>query len=331
MKISVVTPTYNRKEMLVRHLEALNRQSLDPSEFEVIVSDDGSTDGTKEAVERFAARYTLRYYSQSNRGLAATRNLGLKHAAHDLILFLDDDVIPDEKCLEEHRRPHLENEKAVVLGSLPYPSELAGSTFIWYLRKANFFDLFENKRRYEGGRPPLQPLNGNSSVLKKHLFAVGMYDEETFNDYGGEDVELGYRLEKAGLTWVYNPKAVGYHHHGKSYEDYLRDQGRSGRSIIKIYRKYPEIKSARKIDVLTDPWSKMRPRRIPLAVFERISHHLSFTLAISKAVIHALQRYYPLRHLLYPFFRYTGLAAYSEGMREGLRSDQGTGRSTDEI
>ena len=59
--------------MLLKHLEALNRQSLDPDQYEVIVADDGSNDGTAEAVERFAARYALRYYSQENSGLAATR------------------------------------------------------------------------------------------------------------------------------------------------------------------------------------------------------------------------------------------------------------------
>jgi GT2 family glycosyltransferase len=323
LKISVVTPTFRRKEILLRHLEALNRQTLDRSRFEVVVADDGSNDGTREAVEGFKALYPLRYCCQSNRGLAATRNLGLQHASHDLILFLDDDVIPSESCLEEHLRPHLEEERVVVLGSLPYPEELLQDPFIQYLQRANHFDLFENKRRYEGGRPPLQPLNGNSSVRKDHLIEVGLYDEATFDDYGGEDVELGYRLEKAGLRWVYNPRAVGVHYHGKTYEDYLRDQRRSGRSIIKIYRKYPEIKSARKIDVLVDPWYRLRPRRLLLSIPERVSHHLPVTVAISKWLVSRLQKYPSIGTCLYPLYRYTGLSAYAEGMRDGLREFRG--------
>src|SRR5271170_8041344 len=87
MDFSAIIPTYNRRELLQRTLQSVLSQ--DQVEPEIIVVDDGSTDGTMEMLGTFAPRVqTLR---QTNRGPGAARNLGMTHASGDYIAFLDSD------------------------------------------------------------------------------------------------------------------------------------------------------------------------------------------------------------------------------------------------
>ena len=95
--VSVVIPTYNRKQVLAKTLEALDGQTLDAGLFEVIVVDDGSSDGTGELVESFQGGFDLRCERCQNGGLAAARNRGLALATHDVVVFLDDDVVPERE------------------------------------------------------------------------------------------------------------------------------------------------------------------------------------------------------------------------------------------
>lgn len=85
--VSVVIPTYNRARLVGRAIESACRQTYEP--IEIVVVDDGSTDGTADVVTRFDPR--MRYYRQENGGVATARNLGLRHARGEFIAFLDSD------------------------------------------------------------------------------------------------------------------------------------------------------------------------------------------------------------------------------------------------
>ncbi len=87
LKISVVIPTYNRERIVTRAVESVLGQSLAPAE--VLVVDDGSTDGTKEALQQFGS--AIRYIGQPNKGVSAARNLGVREAKNAWIAFLDSD------------------------------------------------------------------------------------------------------------------------------------------------------------------------------------------------------------------------------------------------
>ncbi len=85
MNISVIIPTYNRREFLKRAISSLLKQSH--KSFEIIVVDDGSTDDTKKVLKN----YPIRYIFQSNQGVSAARNRGAKEAKNEWIAFLDSD------------------------------------------------------------------------------------------------------------------------------------------------------------------------------------------------------------------------------------------------
>ena len=94
LMFSVIIPTFNRKASLAECLRSLGRQSFPPDRFEVLVVDDGSSDGTAETVERTAAGlgFHVEYLRQSQQGPGAARNLGAKNARGGILAFTEDDA-----------------------------------------------------------------------------------------------------------------------------------------------------------------------------------------------------------------------------------------------
>ena len=106
MLCSVLVCTYNRAELLRLALESLCAQTVGCDSFEVVVVDDGSTDGTATVVERFDGRLQIRYSFQENSGLAAARNHALFLAQGPIVLMHDDDDVAGPHLVEEHLRTH---------------------------------------------------------------------------------------------------------------------------------------------------------------------------------------------------------------------------------
>ncbi|HEY6357032.1 MAG TPA: glycosyltransferase, partial [Vicinamibacterales bacterium] len=125
VRVSVVIPTFNRREKLLRCLSALERQSVLSQELEVIVIDDGSTDGTAEAVGARMFPFSLKLIRQVNRGPGEARNAGLAMAEGELVLFMGDDIVADEHLLEAHLLAHAARPDPAdaVLGHVEWPPE----------------------------------------------------------------------------------------------------------------------------------------------------------------------------------------------------------------
>src|SRR5438309_8873202 len=113
-KITVQICSHNRKQLLAKVLASLFDQTFPKEEFEVIVVDDGSTDGTAEMIKGLAAPIDLVYIRQEKEGLSAGRNKGILKAQGEIILFIDDDVIADSNLVGEHVRAHGLYSKCVI-------------------------------------------------------------------------------------------------------------------------------------------------------------------------------------------------------------------------
>ena len=103
-QVSVVIPTFNRQQRLHRVLTGLAQQTIDVEMLEVIVVSDGSTDGTDAYFESRRTPLPVDFVRQANQGPAAARNHGVVRATGDLVLFIDDDVMPDARLVEEQPR-----------------------------------------------------------------------------------------------------------------------------------------------------------------------------------------------------------------------------------
>src|SRR4030042_5309509 len=115
LTISVVIPTHNRKDLLRDTLNSLARQTYPNDYFEVVVVDDGSSDGTKE-VETEAFPFTLRYFWQANQGDAAARNYGAQQSKADILVFLDDDIVVEPGYLTHLMLAHDTRQNKIVVG-----------------------------------------------------------------------------------------------------------------------------------------------------------------------------------------------------------------------
>jgi glycosyltransferase involved in cell wall biosynthesis len=224
MKVTVVITTYNRQKILEKAIRAYLHQRRPLPDFEMLVVDDGSTDGTEEAVARHtvAAAVPIRFFRQENRGLAAARNSGIRRVDSEILLFVDDDIIPSEDLVAEHLRWHEEHPQpnVAVLGRTVWSPEIHVTPFMkWYGQAGALLDLRGIERKIELDAHHFY--GGHMSLKPDFLRRNGMYDEG-LKTYGWEDFELGYRLFQRGLRLLYNPAAVGYHHQSMTFADACR-------------------------------------------------------------------------------------------------------------
>ena len=236
-EISVVVPTYNRLETLEYVLPTLLAQDLAPSEFEVLVCDSNSSDGTAEFMARMQAEHTnARYLPGAYSGRAAARNAGINAAHGVVVLFNDSDIFASRDLLSQHLRHHRAQHKVAVVGL-----EVQVKDFDDYAYKRDHPDARGFLHKPTRKRLPwLYFLTGNASVRREDLLRVGCFDE-SFTGYGHEDLELGYRLEQAGITILYDPQAINYHCQDVPHDDQKEKMRLAGRSTVRFYRKHPDF------------------------------------------------------------------------------------------
>ncbi|MBT6069147.1 glycosyltransferase family 2 protein [Candidatus Peregrinibacteria bacterium] len=275
MKISVVIPTFERADILKLTLESLIHQTLKRDEYEVIVVDDGSNDDgtTKDIVEEFQKKNSnFKYIWQENQKQGAARNNGIKHTEGEIVLFIGDDIIPAQTdFLEQHLRLHEAHPEETygVLGFTDWHPDLKQngqiSDFMKWLtngscvlgRYGGHQFAYEKLKKGPGGIRPgetngakqKETIQANYNFfytsnisLKRSLLLKEQFDKD-FGEYGWEDIELGYRLEKKyNFKLLYNPQAIGWHHHVITEESLAPRMRKIAESAYIIDKKYPELK-----------------------------------------------------------------------------------------
>ncbi|MFJ6200073.1 glycosyltransferase [Micromonospora sp. NPDC092111] len=233
MKASLVIPTYNSRHLLEACLISLNHQSIAAGDsFEVLLVDDGSTDGTGEMVQKLEIDYDLRYLFKPRTPescRSATRNLGIGKAEGEVVVMVDGDQVLAPDFVAEHLRAHRDRTDLVVIGDRVYLEP--GVVDLDALRRGFSLDAVPPVADRDERETILEKFSHNLhnlatrwhflygcnvSVRREHLLAVGGFDE-AFKRWSFEDVELGYRLHLRGLVFVHHPYAILYHqHHGHS-------------------------------------------------------------------------------------------------------------------
>ena len=237
-QVSVVVPTHNRWAQLARVLEGYREQRLPPDRFEVLVCDDASDDDTPGRVESFAAGapYWLRYLRQEKRGPAAARNLGAGAARAPLLVFTDDDCVPDPALLEAH----LATTRAGVatIGRIEWHPDLTVTPFMAFLSPGYRFNFEQIADPSDATYRCFY--TANVAVCGDDFAAAGGFDE-VFPAAAYEDIELGYRLHRSGVRLVYNRDAVVYHLHEMRLARMLQSQLVNGESAAYAVSKHPEL------------------------------------------------------------------------------------------
>jgi glycosyltransferase involved in cell wall biosynthesis len=278
--VSVIIPTFCKRELLEPTLSSLGQQTYPAESIEVIVVDDGSDDGTFEYLRSLEMPYTLvPILHEVNKGRAAARNTAVRAATGDLIVFVDDDMRCEPDLIERHVSFHDAHPGVVVIGSAVTAPEFGRSTVFSYL------DEMGVHRLQPGSLSPARYFaTNNASVERRHLLDVGMFDEK-FTSYGCEDTELAFRLEEdAGLRFMYCAGAVAYHLHLQTLDDVLAKRMDSVRPLIRLLAKHPHRAHELSADILLPPAPgdtaglRLRKRFVALA-----TNRLFYTLVKSVA------------------------------------------------
>jgi len=244
MIFSVIIPTYNRKDILKKCLNALFSQTYPQSEYEIIVVDDGSTDGTEELVRTIIndSPCTLRYFKQRNKGPAAARNVGIKNSNGEIILFIGDDIISTPTLVEEHIKWHKEypDSNVAVLGYITWSPEVKITPFMKWLENGGpQFHFWQISHKVDVDTKDYF-YTSNISMKRKFLLENNGFFDEDFPYAAFEDIELGYRLKKKGMILKYNKEAIGYHYHYISLDDCCKRMIRVGESSLIMAKKLGE-------------------------------------------------------------------------------------------
>jgi glycosyltransferase involved in cell wall biosynthesis len=307
--VSVVVPTYQRRESVLRALRALAGQDLPADSFEVLVSIDGSDDGTREAIDALSTPYRLRRVDGPKRGRAAARNDAIRLAEGEIVVFLDDDMEPTPRLLSQHYRNHPTGSRVCVLGAVPIATDSASTPVAQYI--AQKFNTHLTRLGEADHAFVLRDFySGNTSVRCDVLEEVGAF-EEAFTLYGNEDLELSVRLREAGVEICYDRDAIACQHHAKGLADLAEDNVEKGRTAVLLARLHPEMLSALQLGSYGDGLLAWRALRATLL---RLTRAWPRTPAAVLRLARALQRAGAWRRPLFyyavlDYFYWTGVEA----------------------
>jgi GT2 family glycosyltransferase len=231
MYVSMIVPTYNGAHKLPILLQALKQQVF--TNFELIVVVDGSTDDTIEVLEKLRTSFPrLRIITQQNRGRAAVRNNGARHAKGNLLIFFDDDMLPLPTCVAEHVAHHTTHPGSILVGGIcEMEGEKDFQKFRASLSRKWLHPLRENEHQ-PIKKESLYLTAANCSILRDSFFNLGGFDERLTD---AEDYELALRAQKAGVFIYYRHAAFAWHNDnatGKTYIKRLRQYNKAHKKLI---------------------------------------------------------------------------------------------------
>ncbi len=312
MLFSVLMPSYNRKATLAKVLAAWDKQIPGDLDFELVVVDDGSSDGTAELLAALRPqRFALRFARQENSGPARARNLAITMAKGQFLLFTGDDIEPAADLLARHLEAHQQAAKPgrAILGLTRWPEDakltatmrhvdgMGAQQFSYhYLVEGTVYDF----RHF---------YTSNVSVRRELIDKEPSLFSTAFKAAAFEDAEFAHRLAFHGLEIVYQSAPVAYHHHPYGARSFYRRQQRCGEMAVVLARLHPSL----------EKWlatEELRQRRLELIGKPAAGFDLAHATQRAIAIAEAWDEQDPpgIDDLLLALFRY----AYLDGLATTL-------------
>jgi glycosyltransferase involved in cell wall biosynthesis len=321
--VSVIIPTYNRKRFVLDTLDSLSRQTFPADCFDVIVVDDGSSDGTAE-IQKEKLPFRLRYLWQTNQGDAAARNLGVKHSQADILIFLDDDILVEPGYVAHLVQEHEPSPHRIVVGT----------EYLW---------LEDGNPLSEPGAPTAPEENhttvelpfadvcsNNMSLGRNAYYSIGMMEGLGFP--GSDiwcDVDFAYRAYLQGFEFLRSTRAICYHRDyvAQNLDNNKRRAEKAAFQAVVLFEKYPDLSPH--IPMFRDKTPIAWHRDSPPLMARKLARHVAssrWILASMEQLVRILEQRYPSPALLRPLYRWISGGYMYRGYQAGLREHGPVGR-----
>ena len=235
--VSVVVPTYRRRDALPRFLDAILRQPA----AEVVVAVDGSRDGSVELLREWARRdERIVVLDLPHRGAGGARQAGVVAASGDVVLLLDDDVIASPGLVEGHARHHLDLEPKLVLGYMPNdwrtvpPAHRANA---WVYRY--WYEVHCARYAAEPRFVLTNLWGGNLSMPRDAMLRIGF--ESLSVRRGQDDRDFGLRCAKAGVASLFDRSLHGLHLYDRPVPAFREDSRLQGECRRLLRAAHPDL------------------------------------------------------------------------------------------
>ena len=316
--VSVIIPTYNRKDSLLRTLRSLAQQTYPTERFEVIVVDDGGSDGT-EGVSRRDFPFALHYVRQDNQGATVARNTGASASSGEILTFVDDDIQLHPQTLERLLAVKVD-QRTIPLGALATPSAIGGTSVFAGLNQT---DHVAEMMGADVTELPFQEcMTGLLSVRREDFVALGGFQDPTGGWPNWDDVDFGYRAHLAGyrLIRVWSAVAEHWDHALVDLRSACFRWERAGHSGAALLQRYPEL--ANHIPMFDDKAPIIWLRDPPTRILRKLARQVASSRTTMWAMEHAepvVERHAPGSTVLKLLYRWIISGHIYRGYREGLR------------
>jgi glycosyltransferase involved in cell wall biosynthesis len=321
--ISIIIPTHNRKNSVLRTLESLKQQTFPFHRFEVVVVDDSSTDDTQNLL-LLQYPFAFRLLFQEKQGATAARNYGASTSQAEILIFIDDDVTVSAGTVGALAETCIQHEKVIVMGKLFRRSSDHASVYSGIVLPATDYTT----TRQDQGE--IHFLDCNTELLackRSDFFNLGMLQDPTEGNGwpNWDDVDFGYRAYQNGFSLLQCNKAIGEHwdYSITDWSSACQRWYRASRSAVWLLKKYQALQT--KIPMLLDKtpldWRKDPPQ---LIVRKLARSFVSSRLVIAGMVrlVSSLEKHNPSPYLLRRLYFLLQGAYMFHGYREGLRAYQ---------
>jgi glycosyltransferase involved in cell wall biosynthesis len=236
--LSIVIPTRDRRDRVLATLDALDAQRLGGAQAEVVVVDNGSSDGTAAALRERRGALCVTVLEEPREGASFARNRALEVARGRVVLLLGDDMVAEgDALLAGHLELHARRPEPTygVLGQVRWAEPV--DPFMRWLERAGFQFSFDHISAGEVD-PAAFLYSSHASLKLEALRDCGGFDGERF-PFLMEDTELGIRLRRAGLVLDYHPQLLVRHHHPQTLEGFTGRMGAIGAAGRRLHALHP--------------------------------------------------------------------------------------------
>jgi GT2 family glycosyltransferase len=219
-------------------VRALAAQSYPAERCELVVVLDGSTDASAGMLRSLDTPFGIEVVEQPGSGVGPARNRGVQAARHPVVVFLDDDIVPEPQFLAEHAAAHSASRRGcLVLGRCPAALERSD---LWsFAIRGWWLDHFRRKEDPAHQWTYFDTTDGIASIGRDTFLDSGGFDE-AFRERR-QDWEWGIRLLARGVPFVYNPRAAGLHHLDTTLATAVANRRKEARNDVLLAQRHPDV------------------------------------------------------------------------------------------